>query len=651
MAENMTDAIAYEVLKSGTSNQSTLDAAIEYYYENHDKMVAGYPRIDEHIKNNVNVRLAVGKFADEKYSKYNDESDFNSLDSNAQNFLNEYASSIVGKSLKERYQREQQNKKEKAEEEKKEVLANIIPYLDDTLSSEDKFKLPDMGDFYLGNVDDTFFKMIDKSMRDKVDAQKACHYASTAPQKELGYNEKKDSYFLKCLVSYGEDDIKQGFIDGNHIVLSLNNISSSEEDTTDAMNKLKERVTSSNSQYPLLENDELAGNMFDMKIVGIAAPEMPHWCRESNVERSTISIKKISVSTIEGEKKKEFLYVPEPVDASRQLKGDTVWKYFAYICELWREIRVISGDPDNEFGEITFDWLLSPGDTDIVTSDGEAYNLQDSAMATARAMLKAIQNAGGIVYLNIDGSGLKEDSSKFPIASKGTWCVQTNQVELTRLAGSSDGDIRLTGYNRVSMEASRRFLGELYVKVNNELSQEVYINLAKMIANDDNAPKGVAYDTTYEGNNKSCFDMGSYDVNSRSYADAFFETMSELDDRPTLHKELLGVDWKELQEYNVILGDLCFLVPPSNIRMETYTQSERVPLLRAKGTMAKTTPSGESHMRRRISMDIYFNEDRGINGMDYIHEVKTGVKLMYEMNGLRALVSMFQCLSSLRFCL
>ena len=32
MAENMTDAIAYEVLKSGTSNQSTLDAAIEYYY-------------------------------------------------------------------------------------------------------------------------------------------------------------------------------------------------------------------------------------------------------------------------------------------------------------------------------------------------------------------------------------------------------------------------------------------------------------------------------------------------------------------------------------------------------------------------------------------------------------------------------------------
>ena len=642
MAENMTDATAYEVLKSGTSNKSTLDAAIEYYYENHDKMVAGYPRIDEHIKNNVNVRLAVGKFADEKYSKYNDESDFNSLDSNAQNFLNEYASSIVGKSLKERYQREQQNKKEKAEEEKKEVLANIIPYLDDTLSSEDKFKLPDMGDFYLGNVDDTFFKMIDKSMRDKVDAQKACHYASTAPQKELGYNEKKDSYFLKCLVSYGEDDIKQGLIDGNHIVLSLNNISSSEEDTTDAMNKLKERVTSSNSQYPLLENDELAGNMFDMKIVGIAAPEMPHWCRESNVERSTISIKKISVSTIEGEKKKEFLYVPEPVDASRQLKGDTVWKYFAYICELWREIRVISGDPDNEFGEITFDWLLSPGDTDIVTSDGEAYNLQDSAMATARAMLKAIQNAGGIVYLNIDGSGLKEDSSKFPIASKGTWCVQTNQVELTRLARSSDGDIRLTGYNRVSMEASRRFLGELYVKVNNELSQEVYINLAKMIANDDNAPKGVAYDTTYEGNNKSCFDMGSYDVNSRSYADAFFETMSELDDRPTLHKELLGVDWKELQEYNVILGDLCFLVPPSNIRMETYTQSERVPLLRAKGTMAKTTPSGESHMRRRISMDIYFNEDRGINGMDYIHEVKTGVKLMYEMNGLRALVSMFK---------
>ena len=630
---------AYTILKDGTSNTESLENAVKYYYNHYDEMNSGYPKLKESLSDSA--KSAIEEFAKNEASKL-DDAQANSLNSSMSNFITDFAP--TEKTGEVDASEKAKTPKEKAQEDKDKILQNVMPYYESGITPEENFKLPDIGDFYLGNVDDTFFKMIDKSMRDKIDAKKACHYASTAPQQSLGYNEQKNSYFLKCLVSYSESDIEQGLIDGNHIVLSIDNMSSAEDDPTDALNKLKERVTSANSYFPLLQSNELASNMFDLRIVGISAPEMPHWCRETNVKRSTITIKKMNISSLASESDKTYIYTqPSSDDSLRSQKGDSSWAYFAYICQSWREIRVISGSPDTEFGDITFDWLLSPGDSGQDTgSDDKTYDLSDSARVTARKLLSEIQKVGGIVYLNIDGSGLKENSSVFPVVSKGTWAIQTNQSELERLAKYSD-DIRLSGYNRVTMEAARRFLGEVYVKTSNELSQEVYINLAKLITNDEDTPKVTAYNTLYEGNNRACFDLGSYDIDSRTYADAFFESMSQLDDRPEIHKQLLGVDWKELQEYNVILGDICFFVPPANIRMETYTQSERMPILRAKGTMAKTTPNGESHMQRRIYMDIYFNEERGINGEDFGVEVPgTGMELVYHMNGLRALVSMFK---------
>lgn len=628
---------AYTILKDGTSNTESLENAVKYYYNHYDEMNSGYPKLKESLSDSA--KSAIEEFAKNEASKL-DDAQANSLSSSMSKFITDFAPTEKTGEVDD--SEKAKTPEEKAQEEKEEVLKNIMPYYESGITPEENFKLPDMGDFYLGNVDDTFFKMIDKSMRDKVDAKKACHYASTAPQQELGYNKDKDSYFLKCLVSYSESDIEQGLIDGDHIILSIDNMSSVENDPTNALNKLKERVTGANKYFPLLKNNELAGNMLDLKIMGIAAPSMSRWCRETNVKRSTLTIKPMDLSSVNDT---EYIYVnrKQDDDSLRTQKGDSSWVYFARICGYWREIRIISGSPDTEFGDITFDWLLSPGEDKMESSDGKVYNLQDSARATAKKLLSEIQKANGVVYLNLDGSGLKENSSIFPIASKGTWAVQTNQSDLERLAKYSGDDIRLTGYNRVSMEMTRRFLGELYVKTSSELSQDVYINLAKLIANDDDVPDGVSYSTSYEGNNISCFDIGSYDINSRTYADAFFETMSQLDDRPQIHKQLLGVDWKELQEYNVILGDICFFVPPTNIRMETYTQSERVPILRAKGTMAKTTPNGESHMQRRIYMDIFFNEEHGINGEDYGVEVPgTGMELVYKMNGLRSLVSMFK---------
>ena len=72
--------------------------------------------------------------------------------------------------------------------------------------------------------------------------------------------------------------------------------------------------------------------------------------------------------------------------------------------------------------------------------------------------------------------------------------------------------------------------------------------------------------------------------------------------------------------------------------MQTYTQSERMDLMRAKGSATKTSPN----QHRIIAMDIYFNEDRGINGAAWATELPNGLKAVYSLNGLRAVMSMFR---------
>ena len=680
----------YKLLSGSSQNGGTYDDAVKFYFENIDAMDKAYPLLKADMLKSTQVKTAMQKFCNNELKNL-DDAQSNSLSPAQQQFLTDYNSEGIRdlktkEIIKDAYQKEID-----------EAVKNLSGMAIENITPQENFRLPDMGDYYLGDVDKTFLEQIDKNARAKKDALKACHYAGTAPSDTLGYNKDKDLYFLKCNVSYGDKDIDFGLVSGDHIVLDFNQISSSEGDTTGALDALRERLKANNSTFPEVDGHNEAWSLFDMQIMGISAPRLNRWCKDTAL-KSSLNLKTLKVSqrvtqeeitTTEETKSGTPDYLGEyqmavangytedyntwlAATSAARKKTKTETKETvsteitdesgksadesviydtsvevesgkerqircAYICGAWREIRNIQENATT----MTFEWLLSAGETGIgAESGGEGYNLHKTGVTAAKLLLQKIQEAGGVVYLNLDGSGLSESSTTFPCDSAGTWLNLDNQADLKALVKNSN-DISMTGYNMVSMGVSRRFLGELYVRTSNEVSDQVFINLAKLIANDESVMnQGVTYSTDYEGNNKTNFDTVSYDINARTFADAFFETLNQLDDRKDVQKQLLGVDWINLQDYNVILGDTCFFVPPTNIRMQVYTQSERKELLRAKGSATKTAP----HQIRKIAMDIYFNESRGINGLTYMEKLPgdRGVEITYSMNGLRSLMSMFR---------
>lgn len=535
--------------------------------------------------------------------------------------------------------------------------------LGDNITPQEQFSLPDMGDYYLGNVDEVFMEQLDQKVREKRDAQAAAHYAQSPPAQKLGYDKKNGTYFLKCYVQHSsEQDIQDGLLDIEHITVSIDDMSSTEEDTTNALSKLKERVNKNLGDYPLLQKDNEASSLISLKIAGINSELfMSHWCYEENVPKSHLQFK-LGITIKEAVNLNALLEVPygEIIESKDGNISDTVLKQvrdFAYICGRWREVRNVKETNLNGTEVVSFKWILFAADEGIYRNiyydpDTILDNIHYSdSYKAALALAKVIQQYGNVIYVNIDESGLSEGSKTFTSFSKGTWNNLTYQAQLSDFIKNNDS-IAYSSYNLIAMERSRRFLSEIYVKER----EGVFINVAKLLAQDEEVSEllifmkqteatsdegrrlATAYSTDYEGNNPYCFDMAGYDFNARTYADAFFDVIDQYDDRPQIQQELFGVDWANLQENNVILGDVCFFVPPTNIRMQTYTQSERMDLMRAKGTATKTSPN----QHRILAMDIYFNEDRGINGATWATDLPNGLKAVYSLNGLRAVLSMFR---------
>ena len=80
------------------------------------------------------------------------------------------------------------------------------------------------------------------------------------------------------------------------------------------------------------------------------------------------------------------------------------------------------------------------------------------------------------------------------------------------------------------------------------------------------------------------------------------------------------------------------MVPPTSIRMVNQSESERISLIRSKGTMGKQKPNNE----RSLELTLYFNNDVGINGYPVTRNLPNGESVTYYMNGLRSLLAMFK---------
>lgn len=535
-----------------------------------------------------------------------------------------------------------QEKDAKKEELNKKAVDKLIgdSYARNVMS-EANFKLPTMGEYYLGAVDDTYLRMIDAKVHDKsvkdADGKKAAFYAENPPMKEFSHDKDNDLYFLQAEPNVTDNDLELGLTNGLNIRMNVSNVSGND----DAVKDLYSRLGDNSMGY------------FTMHLIGISGPTTPKWATEYNVTLEGWDSITCTKTQADASGHSGYVYVPNA--------DDNHLINFVNICGKFREYEVLSKTDST----ITFRWLMDKGTDSVAWNpdkevpNGETAENGSNLKPEKKGAVESNDNAGqrlakklqniinmrgnGTIYFVLDGCGMSDSSKNYPISIQGAKGNVAYQSDLNYFSKKTNDDgsytslvssdeIPYTGSFLSDEEVSRRFDATVYIKINDQ-----YVNVAKLMLGDTDI-SGVQPDENYEGPNKNTFKPSDYDEAAREYADAFFETMSQLDDRPQMQKEVMGMEWTSMLNWDVTLGDVTFFVPPVNITTTVESVSERMPLLRANGSMTKTA----SHTMRKLSLELYFNEDRGINGYAYKTKLPKGGEVTYDVNGLRSLIAQFK---------
>lgn len=85
------------------------------------------------------------------------------------------------------------------------------------------------------------------------------------------------------------------------------------------------------------------------------------------------------------------------------------------------------------------------------------------------------------------------------------------------------------------------------------------------------------------------------------------------------------------------LGDVELVVPPESIKVSRLAGGERIPLLRSRSSIS----TGSGHFDVQVELTVYFKDEDGINGVPREENLPNGQKIVYHMNGLRALVAQY----------
>jgi len=231
----------------------------------------------------------------------------------------------------------------------------------------------------------------------------------------------------------------------------------------------------------------------------------------------------------------------------------------------------------------------------------------------------------------------------------------------------NDNWYRYAGYNMYGQELYGRCLAVVYLKIEID-GTDRWVNLNKYVlyhTQDSTVANAPVHDDSvsekyYSNYATEIFKPWTYDIKNLNYIDNFWtqaETKWKQDEyRLEVQKKafekagyrLNSLD--HLYNWTVSIGDVTFFVPPTAIRSITQTMTERKPLLRAKGSMAKNIEKSDS----AIELKLFFNKEAGINGQEvelplwrnFDEESQANKeseeKAVYYLNGLRALISEFK---------
>ena len=512
----------------------------------------------------------------------------------------------------------------------------------DTLNPN--FSLPDMGDYYYDAPDQQrFYSEMDQVLNpihklDLCQGAVSKFYCCTPP--ELG--EKNETYTFSVTLQGGGVDADSEYVrgirvdDGDTIAVPLAYINGGDGKSSAYLDKI---AADAKALSAITGGADVSKAKLVVRFAGFDCKELPHFTKAS--EKEMTSEKNhffIEDAMKDGlfvcSKYRSFMDAPEYNENPEG--GVPIGKFYNYTRELKEAdfVKMVDGCWHQFFDFGNDRYVLRACDCNgydetVMEDAGVARDVVTNAIAAASEMRIQIDGTKLAKYaqgIHTKFGSVPHDDTP---ANKGKTFLDFFFDDYTAFTNA--------GFNSFGLDAYGRAIAVVYLCIGGK-----WVNLNKMVVADTNDTEVNKYAAARDG----AIDTSDLDFDAAQYADSLYKQSKEFDDRDQVQGDIFktlgkGASLQALSDWTVIIGDVALMVPPTSIRCLTQSKSEHLPVLRAKGTMAKSA----TKMQRIIEMDIYFNGDRGINGFEYktnTRKDKKGKDVTYWMNGLRALYAQFR---------
>ena len=413
-------------------------------------------------------------------------------------------------------------------------------------------------------------------------------------------------------------------------------------------------------------------------------PNLPRFV-STEVDESSIIKKKYSEVSKSGEYKFCTSPYPYKIEYGNGFKEGSI----SASCTGYKSIKVDENAKYQDNDEISF-IKSADGYTQVIPLDRSAPDENnksvrnvlvlnkdgDSAADTARSynarntMIQQIEGATDIRVV-IDRNSLTNQSaattylSSYPLDYTKSSPLGSISNYVKDIANSlfDNGWYKYVGYAPHGMDQYHRIGSVIFVKTKQKnaktgKTEEVWYNLNKMMiaeANEMSSPSKSSSATDRYHLNKGPVQLrpDTYDYANKIFVDRFWreaegfekkrrETQAEIFASAGINLFPGGKEngYRTIDEvlyrWTVSLGDVTFFIPPESIRVVSQNETDRVPVIRAKGTIAKSRERSQQY----IELNLYFHDERGFNGVPLTVKSPNGKQTFtYKMNGFRALLA------------
>lgn len=512
----------------------------------------------------------------------------------------------------------------------------------DTLNPN--FSLPDMGDYYYDAPDQQlFYAELDRAInplhRANANETAVARFYKQQPPQVGAVN---DTYTFSVSLDGGGikagSEVVRGITvsDGDTISIPLTAIKPGDKASTEYLLK----ITDGAKQTADAVGASSSNAKLTLRFAGIDCRELPHFTKAGEQEVTNEETGK-KLADVKGDgtfvwsEYRSFMDSPEVVKSPGGSQANGPFYNYARKVDEANFVKMVDGCWHQYYTDGTNMYVLRKSacndyDAKMITDAGIARDVVANAIAHAQEMriqvdaTKLSRNGNQIVTKFRSKNPASGDPDSTTVENKARTFLDCFFDDYTEFTNS--------GFNYWGLDSYGRAIAAVYVNLNGD-----WVNLNKLVVADTDFTEVNKYAAGGEGG----IDTSDYDFDAKMYADSIYAQSKKFDDRDEVQAKIFGKNFEALKDWTVTIGDVTLLVPPTSIRCLTQSKSQHMPILRAKGSMAKSP----TKIQRILEMDIYFNEDRGINGYEYKTNTRKdgkGINVTYYMNGLRALYAEFR---------